>query len=834
MMRFAILLPTVLALVSASAGDFGFAVLTRERPDGPATTVTADGASGREETHDGDRTVTTYSYASGPLRRVTTVVRADGAGCRACTLDCETASGWHVERISYPEAKVRDPGAGSAADRIVLGSSKGGVTADPMSKPSAPEAGLADSRSAPVDWCRCFDLPGSGIAPFAAIWNGPRGICLSADDDSARVQTIGFYRTRNGLFAFHFRFGWETGLVRMGYEVSVREVRLGRPLDWRDFADLARTAERDKPWRRDVRPFVERPDIPDWMKDAPAMVRFSRQWLEHPEDVERFVRWWRHEFGGGPVIAALWGWEKVGTWWGPDYFPCWPDDATFRRVTGFLRANGFHPFAWPSGYNWCERSGIRPDGTCELDYRGTFLREHASRLCLGRDGRPFVRDAFWLRNGRLAAVCGGLDWTHRWWNDLVRGLGTRGCDIVQVDQVVGGLAPECWSADHGHPVDYLGPWMAERFRTQLGTMRDALRESQPQGIVCVEEPNEKLIGAVGLQDYRDLETRADEFAGVFGYLHHGEVPVFQSNHFRDEPYSLAFMAAEGQIPFFRMLRDDLAGEVPALANGGFEDLVDNVRGPAGWTRLSDMPILAGYDRTRPAWDFDGWSNFGWGRKGAALESAETHSGSFALRLEAGKTLPAQVSQLVEGLADGEYELSAWVKGEGEGRLRCGTRAGETGAVAFPAKAADWTRVALKVRPVCGELKVLAFVTSGTVLIDDIRLADAEGRTVLRRGDTPYLRTFRAWLKLYRGEGRDFLANGFMIRPPELRCGTTRLAARTLPAVRHAAYRASDGRTALVLANGTRERQACSCAWDGEDRTFTLESGEIRLVKGETK
>ena len=69
---------------------------------------------------------------------------------------------------------------------------------------------------------------------------------------------------------------------------------------------------------------------------------------------------------------------------------------------------------------------------------------------------------------------------------------------------------------------------------------------------------------VGIQDYRDLESPADEFAGVYTYLYHGYVPTFQSNPFRDEFFSLAFAAAEGQMPFYKPDFAELEPLRPAL------------------------------------------------------------------------------------------------------------------------------------------------------------------------------------------------------------------------------------------------------------------------------
>ena len=486
--------------------------------------------------------------------------------------------------------------------------------------------------------------------------------------------------------------------------------------------------------------------------------------------------------------------------------------------------------------------GDRGDGTYECDGRDRFVKPNEQHLIENADGTLFHRDAFWLRNGALTQLCGGDAWTRTWWNDVVRQLGERGCEMVQVDQVVGGRLDECWSARHGHP---RGPglWMMKSFREQFTTMRETLRRVCADGVVGVEESNEMLNGVAGIQDYRDLESNADEFAGTYSYLYHEFVPLFQSNPFSDEPYSLAFMAAEGQMPFLRPRFEMLEEKRPALMNGGFENLSDNVRGPDAWNRLIVTALFTGWDGTAPLWDFSGCNNSGWLGYSVTLDETVRHSGAYSLKFdpprEGGrdKGCPMQVSQTVENLADGDYTLVCWVKNDDvsapAGSLRYGTRAGEQGAIDFPA-ATEWTKVEAKVKVAAkgeakGELRLIIWAPPGSRFhIDDIALLRG-GQVVETAGDTMYLDFMKRWIRLYRGEGRSWLAYGRRIRPPRIRCATTKVAARTLPAVCCAAYENVNGEKAMALANGTDRPQPLSCLWNGSWRSFEMAPHELRLV-----
>ncbi len=201
-----------------------------------------------------------------------------------------------------------------------------------------------------------------------------------------------------------------------------------------------------------------------------------------------------------------------------------------------------------------------------------------------------MRKLPWLNGGRNAVLCRGDAWTRQWFNQTAVTLMELGCDMVQVDQVVGGLAPgngECFSTEHGHPQGP-GVWDAEAFATQLQSLAAECRRVQPGAVLSIEEPQELFNHLIGIQDYRDAQSNrwpqlpGLTHASVFGYLYHEYLPVFQSNPQRGDLRGLAYCAVTGQIPHW--VPHWPVTPSPALVNGGFEEWTEDV--PVGWERVT--------------------------------------------------------------------------------------------------------------------------------------------------------------------------------------------------------------------------------------------------------
>lgn len=723
-----------------------------------------------------------------------------------------------LEEVHFPIITLRAPlGASVDDDAAVFGHTKGGV----IRRPGAMKVGSRVSGQ----------QPGSLAAQFGCYYDDRAGVYLAAHDGRGWPKSFEMRRVASGVemewnlpcFAngqFAPDFDFVTTIFTAGGSAM--------PTDWRDAADIYKEWALTQPWC--ATPFARRTDVPDWMKAGPAMVRFSREWLANPSLIEKWLtEYWKKEFPNVPLVVAFWGWEKVWGWVTPDYFPVFPSDGQFTNLVSRVRGLGGHAFPWPSGYHWTLTFRKRGDGSFEWDDRKRFDEVARAHAIHERSGRLYVRQPSWLAGGETACLCPGDPWTINWWNqDICAPLSRRGCEMIQVDQVVGGNFPFCYATNHMHRPGP-GPWMTEVFTRQLRTMFETCRAIQPDALVCVEEPNERFNHLVAIQDYRDCET-PHERASVFNYLYHEFLPTFQSNPRAGDLVKAAYCLVNGQIPHLTPTRS--YGDAPALLNGGFEETGSQREQAFAWDQVHEY---AGQQ---------------WTGKGTRDEM-EKHGGTASLRLEnAADGDVVQISQNVDAgggaLVPGKrYRLSAWMKSErmaGPNGINFGLfapglkhRAG--GRLAMPAAGAGWIRAQAEfTMPADAELlRIMIHVTGRAKLwVDDVALEEVrENGTVavaMRSRLSAEHALMKRWVELYHGEGRPWLEFGRMLHPPMLTSATITDHNQTLPAVFHNAFRAPDGTEAVVLANATAQRQVVKLFWKGRELPFSLGASEVLLVK----
>ena len=756
-----------------------------------------------------------WKFAAGsPVESAAATVRC-GDGETRYRLDVLIADGWHLEKRTFPEILCPVIGADGSRKWFMTGRASGGYG----------------------HGCAKYSSNGNGAGAFAATWDDSEGMYFGVEDGSDETREVYFRDAPSGRVCSECVHGWSTGEIRMDYDVVVRKVRRGvLPLVWSDFCDIYRAWGDRQSWSGT--PLAEREDVPRWLKSGAAMTRFSRGWLEDLARLERHLKWWRRTFGDQPVLAAIWGWEKVGTWYSPDYFPCYPDDETFGKCIALMKKYGFHPFAWPSGLNWSVTIGDLGGDRFRWDGREAWFKPNLAHFAKTRNGEC-TRKAFWLENGSQTTLCGGDEWSLDWFVGVVRELAARGIEIIQIDQYGGGQMPECWNPAHGHELGN-GKW-------QIGASRrilEKVRAVPGVAAACTEMRCERLNDLVALQDIRDIGTDDDCIADVFGYIHHGKVIPFQSNPRRNNLWHLAHMAAEGQMPFFEPQYENSMPTRPALKNGDFEEGTDNARGPECWDRrpFIGAGCFKGVDWKKPAWGVRGWTHSGWVGIATFWEKEDVHSGSRCVRvahvdsdgwLDHGN--PIQLVQTVEGLLPGRYTVSCWVKSENDlAEFKLGDGERELASNKLPSNG-KWTRLELSA-DVEGELTVMFFARLGAkFLLDDIQLTSG-GREVVQSGETRWTEFYRRWISLYCGAASKFLARGRRIRAPEVKCAKIRLggdSGREVEAVCCAAYRADDGEEAVVLANGTWSEQSVNLEWNGARKSIVVAPGGIVLVDRRT-
>lgn len=811
-----------------------FALTFSRQAEPPGGRFTLTSRDARAFTADPQERLVTLNYdglSNWPVRVTCTARVAEHDPHVRWRIAVQVPEGLVLEAVRFPIITLRAPlGTNLDEDASVLGSTKGGL----IRAPGAMSIGSSVA----------IGQPGNMAAQFGCYYQPQSGFFTAAFDGRGHPKNLLASRVKEGFEFSWYLPGFATGAVTQDYDIATTTFSGtgGAPADWRDAADLYKAWALTQRWCAAT--YDKRADLPAWMKEGPALVRFGRDWLAEPGRIERWLtEYWRKRFPSAPLITAYWGWERIGNWVTPDYFPLFPGDGQFTQLVARSRAMGCHAFPWPSGYHWTLTYQKQADGSFAWDDRKRFDEVARAHAVQNRDGKTYLRTPSWLAGGDTSCMCGGDPWTLRWWNeDICAPLAQRGCEMIQVDQVVGGSFPACFNPAHPHPPGP-GRWQTESFARQLQTMRETMRRIQPDAVVCFEEPNEWFNHLVGIQDYRDGET-PHERASVFNYLYHEFLPTFQSNPRGDDLELAAHCLVDGQMPHLVPSGRDLAE--PVLVNGGFEPRAGRRGAGMGWDQVHSYQ---GVDWTGKAGE----------------DSIEKYGGAASLRLDnTNKTDIVQVSQnvqvCVDGLAPGRnYRLGAWLKtghmdkpnAVGFCFLTTGTRSvGQGGQLPFPANGSGWQRVSadFTVPEGAGLLRVMInLVGPARAWVDDMTLEELlpEGGTkpVVYSGASPVAKFMQQWVALYHGEGRPWLQFGRMLHPPPLACASNTYqarsrgknipathTARTMPAVLHNAFRAPDGAEAVVLANPTPDAQRAKWTWHGRTTDLEIPPASAMLVK----
>ena len=493
-----------------------------------------------------------YRDVGEALAEVVCTVTAKGADV-AWRIAATPKPGWALFQTRYPQVALNEQlGASPVDDCIVMGNSKGGILRYPMN----PRRIYWKER-------RMRHYPGDLVSQFGCFYDDRGGLYTAAYDTEAYTKALvldrwwreklpdGNYRDGNLLLSWS-RYGYSEGSDAQAYDIVTRGFAgpSGEPTTWYDAADIYKAWAHRQKWCKAK--FLDRADLPDWAREAPAVMRFNREWFDRPDDLKWWLtEYWNKKFPGVPLIAILEGWEHHWDWVTTEYFPCYPSDEKFKEMMGWIKAAGGHPWAWPGGHHWNVTVGKRKDGTYKLDFSKDFWARVAPHAVRDPDGEVHLDDLVWLGGGTSASLCPADPWTIDWWNkDVACALVKRGCEMVQADQDVGGRVPSCWSTQHGHPPGP-GPWETKAMRHQFETMIDEMGKIWPKAIFSFEEPNEYYNDIMSFVDYRNCRGDGGEwaYASVFNYLYHEYVSPFQSGaEMYGLPHWLAFCAADGQMP----------------------------------------------------------------------------------------------------------------------------------------------------------------------------------------------------------------------------------------------------------------------------------------------
>ena len=197
-----------------------------------------------------------------------------------------------------------------------------------------------------------------------------------------------------------------------------------------------------------------------------------------------------------PVVACAFGWEKHGAWIGPDYFPPRGGEAYYIELSRRLAARGDHLQVFTSGFRWGVRKPVKeirdqsqPRVYTDWDGTSDFLQRGQAAAAIDADGQMLFQQPAWADNYIL---CVGSQAATDVLSECFRQIYGYGIAGIDLDQNIGAEVPDCYSADHGHPIGR-GVWQHQAMCRFLADVRHAAHSGNSDRFLGVEEPCEAYI-----------------------------------------------------------------------------------------------------------------------------------------------------------------------------------------------------------------------------------------------------------------------------------------------------------------------------------------------------
>ena len=800
-------------------------------------TVKANEAGSFSAMPSGATLTLTWEDVGDAIESAVAVFRAEKSdGSIRCRLTVTPKDGWALVETQFPQFAMNEClGSTATDDAIVMGTGHGGLVRNPMD----PRREFWKNRHS-------GHSPGNLVAQFGSFFDDAGGLYTAAEDAEGNEKALLMDRwwakklpdgtMGGGPFLCRWsRFEYSEKTDAQPYDIVFRSFhgKNGEETTWYDAADIYKEWAEKQFWCK--KKFLEKTDfLAPWTRDAPVVMEFNRDWFNDPAKLKMWLTdYWQKKFPNTPFLAILIGWEHHGDWITTEYFPVYPSEERFAEMTGWMKAAGGHFWPWPGGHHWNVQVGKKPDGTYRLDFSKDFWDRVAPHAIKDPNGKVHLDNLVWLGGGNSASICTADKWGVDWWNkDISAALVKRGADYVQADQDVGAGVPTCWSTEHGHKPGP-GKWRMAAQRHQFETMLEEMRKINPWAMFSFEEMHEYFNDIYAFCDYRNCRWLGPEWASVWNYLYHEYVPPFQSG---SEQYGRwfwsVFCAVDGQMPRLPIQTHWYSTGSVLLVNGSFEETVSAEGGFSSW----ECPERH-------------------------IEAKEAFEGKHALQVGDGKGQRMQIARNLMHLAmlpGTVYRVSCAVKtikphrnnslhfsalSRPKGKFK------SLGGVDFvPPKPEEGWKVLSKefTMPNGVELFRIMFDSygDGIFLVDDVKFEQKQddGSFVIAKeapiGQSEMLRFTEEWIRLYRGEGRKFLAYGKQLHPPKVECdriayfenfrGTE--VENIKPAVFASAWEAADGSQALCFGNATGVDRKISYRWNGKWIKLALKPHELKLVK----
>jgi len=304
--------------------------------------------------------------------------------------------------------------------------------------------------------------------------------------------------------------------------------------DWQDAALIYKSWAVKQDWC--AKKTVQREDIPAWIKKGAFFFNFRLRFQENGEEflkeVADYIVSWRNKLNI-PMVAMMCGWEKLGEWTGPDYFPPYGGESRFRNMCRSLHENGIYAFPFGlSGMKLPIRKKIGRDFAephLEIDYDNRrYFKEHYLRhACTGPGGALITDSEVESWDGLHAYACVTTEQARKQlYGATMTLLDDYDIDISQADQVLNGASVECYNGAHDHPPGR-GKWQINALRNIYRDIRRDAKAKKKDFVLSEEWLSEPFIQYLDIYHGRNYdEPRGLEGVPLFSFLYHEYIPCY--------------------------------------------------------------------------------------------------------------------------------------------------------------------------------------------------------------------------------------------------------------------------------------------------------------------
>lgn len=333
--------------------------------------------------------------------------------------------------------------------------------------------------------------PGTISAQLIYFFDSSGGIYYAAYDGNGYPKNITASNSGKGIDLIQEFFLPIEAMknIEMPYQVATGCFG-GR---WEDGAAIYREWSDKQKWTEKT---ISQRDIPDWLKKPTMFLNIfhGKDEFSTVKKADRIIKAY-HKYYGVSVNAVGFGWEKNGSWIGPDYFPLVRGEEYYKNLTKILAGRNDHLHFYTSGFRYGVRKPVETDGKAEVkkytnyDGREDFFTNWEKSAVFKSNDSLSLDLRSWAENYIL---CVGDKKFSNHLANIHATLYKLGVDGVDLDQNIGGEVPFCFRETHGHPKGG-GIWQTEAMEAFFKKVRKDAKNISPNTFMGTEEPSEFYI-----------------------------------------------------------------------------------------------------------------------------------------------------------------------------------------------------------------------------------------------------------------------------------------------------------------------------------------------------